>query len=426
MIHSYKYCINKNKEVGSVYETRGPLLMVSGFEKAVVGEGVTFETGQHGEILSIKKDLVEVVVFSRTPISSGTKVGRTGMQLSVSVGEGLLGHVVDALGYTLDKRHEDSVISESRPVESRAGGITTRKRVDKFLETGVSIVDLVIPLGLGQRELVIGDRKTGKTSFLLQSVLSQAKKDRVCIYAMVGKKKSEIKEIYTFLKNNKVLDRTIVVAASAEDSPGENYIAPFTAMTIAEYFKDQGTDTLVILDDLTAHAKYYREISLVGGRFPGRESYPGDIFYLHSKLLERAGNFTKASITCFPVAESAAGDITGYIQTNLMSMTDGHLFFDSDLFFKGVRPSVNPFLSVTRVGKQTQDERMRGVTSQVLTLMKQNEEMARFLRFGPEVTQKVSETLRRGGNLATFFNQLPNESRTLTQSLSEAERILTT
>ncbi len=414
MIHSFEYCLEKVKDVGIVEEVKGSLVFVSGFKKASVGEGVTFETGEHGEIISLNRELTEILIFSRNPINSGVRVARTGDQLSVTVGEGLLGHIVNALGYTLDSKRQDSIKSELRRVEAAAGDISGRKRVDGFLETGVSVVDLAVPLGLGQRELVIGDRKTGKTSFLLQTVLSQARKERVCVYALVGKRKSEVIEVRNFLKKNKVMDYSIIVAAFADDSPGEIYMAPFTAMTIAEYFRDAGVDSLVVIDDLTTHAKYWREISLVGGRFPGRESYPGDIFYLHSKLLERAGNFKvdgkDASISCLPVAEAPAGDITGYIQTNLMSMTDGHIFFDSELFFKGYRPAVNIFLSVTRVGKQTQPPLFRDMGKEILTLLKRNEEMERFLRFGPEVTPMAAKILRQGQRLYSFFNQMPQVS----------------
>ncbi len=424
MIHSYKYCIEKNKEIGLVDQIKGPLVFIKGFNQASIGEGITFESGEHGEVLSIKKGYVEVLVFSRNSLRPGIKVGRTGEQLSISAGEGLLGHVVNALGYTLDDMREDSIKSILMPIEARAKGISERVKVDKFFETGVSIVDLMIPLGMGQRELVIGDRKTGKTSFLLQTVLAQAKKERVCIYAVIGKRKSEIKEIYDFLKANDVLKYTIIVAASAEDSPGEVYVTPFTAMTLAEYFRDQGTDTLVVLDDLTTHAKYYREISLIGGRFPGRESYPGDIFYLHSKLLERAGNFKKASITCLPVAEAPAGDITGYIQTNIMSMTDGHLFFDSDLFFSGHRPAINFFLSVTRVGKQTQSPEMRNLGREILLLLKKHEDVSRFLKFGPEVTPQVADTLKKGKKMYELFNQMPDELRSVKESIKSAKEII--
>src|SRR3989344_4029975 len=424
MIHSFEYCVEKNKEVGVINQIKGSLVLVKGLSGAVVGEGITFESGEHGLVMSIKDENIEVLVFSRNPLNSVSKVGRTGTQLSISAGEGLLGHVVDALGHTLDDRREDSIISKSLSVENKPKGIVGRKKIDRFLETGVSVVDTLVPLGLGQRELIIGDRKSGKTSFLLQTLLSQAKHERVCIYTLIGKRKSEIKEIYSFLKKNNILNYSIIVAASAEDSPGENYIAPFTAMTLAEYFKDQGVDTLVILDDLTAHAKYYREISLVGGRFPGRESYPGDIFYLHSKLLERAGNYKNASITCLPVAEAPTGDITGYIQTNLMSMTDGHIYFDSDMFYRGRRPAVNVFLSVTRVGKQTQSPALRDMSSKVLALLKKNEEMARFMRFGSEVTLPVSILLRKAERILQFFNQLPSESRSIEETIKQINEIL--
>lgn len=424
MIHSYKYCIEKNNDIGVVDQIKGPLVMASGFTKASIGEGVTFESGIHGEILSIKDNLVEILVFSRDTINPTEKIGRTGEQLSVSAGEGLLGHVVDGLGYTLDNMREDSIISKLMPVESRAKDISDRVKVKDFLETGVSIVDLMVPLGKGQRELVIGDRKTGKTSFLLQTVLTQAKRGTICIYNLIGKRKTEIKEVYDFLKNNNVLDYCIIVASSAEDSPGEIYISPYTAMTLAEYFRDQGKDTLIVFDDLTTHAKYYREISLVGGRFPGRESYPGDIFYLHSKLLERAGSFKTANITCLPVAEAPSGDITGYIQTNLMSMTDGHIFFDSDLFLAGHRPAVNVFLSVTRVGKQTQDQESRSISSEVLMLLKKNEELSRFLKFGPEITTQVKDVLERGKKVYQLFNQLPEESRAASESIKMVKEIL--
>jgi F-type H+-transporting ATPase subunit alpha len=424
MIHTFKYCVEKNKEIGTVDQIKGPLVFVKGLEGSKIGEGISFDSGDHGLVMAIKNEFTEVLVFSRNSLKAGSFVGRTGKQLSISAGEGLLGHIVNALGYTLDDRREDSIVSKSISVEKKPVGISERKSVTRFLETGVSVVDTLVPLGLGQRELVIGDRKSGKTSFLLQTLLSQAKHERVCIYTLIGKRKSEVKEIYSFLKENEALKNSIMVVASAEDSPGENFLAPYTAMSLAEYFKDQGVDTLVILDDLTAHAKYFREISLVGGRFPGRESYPGDIFYIHSKLLERAGNFKEASITCIPVAEAPSGDITGYIQTNLMSMTDGHIYFDSDMFYKGLRPAINVFLSVTRVGKQTQDPELREIAGKALALLKQSEEMSRFLRFGSEVSPSILVLLQKAERITEFFNQLPNESRTIKETKEKLKEIL--
>lgn len=424
MIHSFKYCSKKFKDLGKIEQIKGSLVTVSGFEGACIGEAVTFENGEHGEVFTIKENLVEVLVFSRNQIRPDEKIARSGEALSISAGEGLLGHAINSLGYTLDDKREDSIIEKLLPIEVKPVGITDRKRVNKFLETGVTVVDLVVPLGMGQRELIIGDRKTGKTSFLLQTVLSQTQKEVICIYCLIGKRRSEAKEIYSFLKEKKVMDYCIIVSASADESPGEVYVAPFTAMTLAEYFKDQGKDVLLILDDLTTHAKYYREISLTAGRFPGRESYPGDIFYIHSKLLERAGNFEKASITCLPVAEAPAGDITGYIQTNLMGITDGHIYFDSDLFFKGIRPAVNVFLSVTRVGKQTQIAEIRNVGKDLLILMKQVEEMARYLRFGSEVTPQVQAILEKGEKLTDLFNQRPDDLLSINESYQKAKTIL--
>ena len=228
--------------------------------------------------------------------------------------------------------------------------------------TGMTLVDLMIPLGRGQRELVLGDRKTGKTQFLLQAALAQASVGTVCVYACIGKKKAEILRVKEFFAKEGILDKTVIVASSSQDSTGEIFTCPYTAMAVAEFFRDRGQDTLVLLDDMTTHAKFYREMSLLLRKFPGRDSYPGDIFHIHSKLLERSGNFVikkdgnemDVAITCLPAAETIQGDLTGYIQTNLMSMTDGHIYFDNELFFKGRRPAINPFISVTRVGYQTQ------------------------------------------------------------------------
>ena len=335
----------------------------------------------------------------------GTRAARTGSHLKVSVGDGLLGHTVTALGYDVDDFKELSKDSEARVVEVPALGISFRKKIDKFLETGVALCDLITPLGEGQRELIIGDRKSGKTHFLLQTILSAVKNNKIVIYAFIGKKAMEGERIEQFLKDHNVRNKCIIVSAPAKSPAGEIYLAPFTAMTIAEHFRDEGVDTVVILDDLTTHAKYYREISLLGGKFPGRESYPGDIFYIHARLLERAGNFDKASITALPVAETLAGDFTGYIQTNLASITDGHLFFDTELFLKGVRPAINFFLSVTRVGRQTQTPLLRNIGFEVLSLLKKHADYQRYLRFGAEVNENIRKTVDDGDKIYSFFNQ---------------------
>lgn len=410
MIHSYRYCIEKVGEVGRVEQVKEFLVKVSGLPGAVVGEGVTFETGEHGRIQSLDEDLCEVLVLSRLPVAPKTKLARTGTLLSVSCGSGVLGHTLNTLGYSLTQRRFQSSHPEKRLIEMTPVGIWARKKVTAFFETGTAVVDLVVPLGKGQRELVIGDRKTGKTHFLLTTILSQVDQGTVCVWASLGKRKTEIKAIEEFLSHERVLDKCVIIAADSSASPGEIYLAPYTAMTIAEYFRDQGRNVLLILDDLTTHAKFYREIALVSGTFPGRESYPGDIFHIHSKLLERAGCFRvgkkEVTITCLPVAESSGGDLAGFIQTNLMSMTDGHLYFDSGLFFEGRRPAINIFLSVTRVGRQTQLALFRNIGPSILLHLKKYEEAQRFLRFGPEISAELTKIINVGDRLKSFFNQV--------------------
>lgn len=409
MIHSYKYSVSNNKEVGLVTSIHGSIVEVKGISSVACGEGIAFESGEHGMVMSFNRGLVEVLVLSRFPLKPQTKAAKTGSMITVSCGEGILGHTLDAFGYAKDERREKSDYPETRRILIGALGMEKRQEIKEFFPTGVSIVDLMVPIGRGQRELVIGDRKTGKTQFLLQTILTQTQAGKICIVGLIGKKKEEVKKIEEFLKARGVMDRCVIVAADSHDSPGEIFLAPYTAMTYAEYFRDKATDVLLVLDDLTTHAKYYRELSLLGRKFPGRESYPGDIFYMQSSLLERAGNFLidgkPSSITCLPVAESQAGDITGYIQTNLMSMTDGHIYFDSDIFFKGVRPAVNIFMSVTRVGRQTQTTLARDVEGKVMVLLKKHEALQRFLRFGPEMTEEVQNTLKLGESINKFFNQ---------------------
>jgi F-type H+-transporting ATPase subunit alpha len=283
--------------------------------------------------------------------------------------------------------------------------ISLRKPIELQLETGVGLVDMVIPLGKGQRELVIGDRKTGKSEFLLQTIVSQALRGSVCIYAMIGQKQLDILKLEDYFTSKGIRNSTIIVASSSSEPSGLIFLTPYTAMSVAEYFRDQGMDVLLILDDMTTHARTYREISLLARRFPGRSSYPGDIFNIHAKLIERAGNFTKGSITCFPVAESILGDLSGYVQTNLMSMTDGHIFFDIELYNQGKRPAVNPFLSVTRVGHQTQDSLHRDLSQVISNFLVMYEKMKQFMHFGAEVGESSRTTLALGARLDAFLNQ---------------------
>ena len=428
MIHSFKYCKEKIKDIGTVAEFKGSLIIVNGFSGGFIGEGVVLEDDRHGIILSLSNGFTIVSLFTRDSVNAGTKIARTGSPLKISVGDGMVGHVISALGYDLDGQKDLSKDSEAREIESEILDISRRRKITKFLETGVSVCDLVTPLGEGQRELIIGDRKTGKSHFLYQMALTQAKLGKIIIYTFIGKKASEINKAISFFKSNGILSKMIIIAASAGVSPAEIFVSPFTAMTIAEHFRDQSVDTIVVLDDLTTHAKYYREISLLAKKFPARESYPGDIFYTHARLLERAGNFDvkgkSVSITAFPVAETYLGDFAGYIQTNLASITDGHLYFDNELFLKGVRPSINIFLSVTRVGRQTQDEDHRQTSGKIMTLLKKHAELVRYLKFGTEISSEVKGVIEKGNNLFSFFNQIGYKTYSSKESLKKAQEIL--
>jgi F-type H+-transporting ATPase subunit alpha len=395
-------------EVGFAGKLFHSVVEVSGLPSVRSGEMVMFESGQLGQVAALKQGYVEVLALSKETIKVGTRVSRTGAMMSVPVGEKVLAHTVDVLGRVITGEELESQ-GEERPVDIVPSGIASRVKINKPMYTGVILVDLMIPLGMGQRELIVGDRKTGKSHLLLQAAVTQAKLGRVVIYAAIAKKKMEVKKIESFLKEKGVWGNSVVVAASSQDSPGEIFLCPYTAMTIAEYFRDKGRDVLLILDDMSAHAIFYRELSLISRKFPGRDSYPGDIFYVHSKLLERAGNFTvdgkQVSITCLPIAETVQGDITGYIQTNLMSMTDGHVFFDGELYFKGRRPAINPFVSVTRVGHQTQTNLAREAGRALLDLLSSFERTQSFLKFGAELGESSRQILTMGERTLTFFDQ---------------------
>lgn len=403
--------MNKTGEVGYVVSVTQSIVWVSGLPGAKLRELVILESGRQGYVISLKPESIEVLVLSRMSPRVGSRVARTGERLAVEVGEWLLGQTVDGLGKPIGrvKLSGTSQKSKKYQLDVTPLGISARKKVSRMLPTGVALVDILVPLGKGQRELVVGDRKTGKTHFLLKTVLTRAGEGEVCVYAAIGKKKSEIKRVEEYFARMKVDKKIILVAASSQDSVGEIYMAPYTAMAIAEYFRDCGRDCLVVLDDMSTHAKFYREIALLGRRFPGRDSYPGDIFYNHSKLLERAGNFIidggEAAITCLPVIETASGDFTGYIQTNMMSMTDGHIYFDSDLYFSGRRPAINPFISVTRVGHQTQNKLQRAISQETLNLLNDYEKTQGFVRFGSELGDNSRQILAKGEKVFQFFEQ---------------------
>ncbi|MBI2637570.1 MAG: hypothetical protein HYW88_01595, partial [Candidatus Sungbacteria bacterium] len=385
------------------------LVYVAGLPGAGLHEVVVFESGELGQVTALAPSAVEIMSFSRASVRVGTRVARTGRLLEIPVGEGLLGAIVDSLGHSVNALKPLRNVHEMRPIEVVPSGIQSRSRIKKTLETGVSMVDLMLPLGKGQRELVIGDQKTGKSRFLLRALLSQVKEGSVGVYAIIGKDQIVIKQIEQTLNEMGILDRVVLVVSNGDDASGMIYGTPYTAMTIAEYFRDMGRDVIIVLDDLTVHAKTYREISLLGKRFPGRNSYPGDIFYTHSRLLERAGNFLTArgevAITCIPVVETIQGDMTGYIQTNVMSMTDGHIFFDHNLFNEGRRPAIDPFLSVTRVGRQTQSHLKREIGQMLTTFLRDVEKLHNLASFGAELGEHIKKALAKEERIRQFFDQ---------------------
>ncbi|OGM10672.1 hypothetical protein A2159_02440 [Candidatus Woesebacteria bacterium RBG_13_34_9] len=408
-IKDFDYYLDKIGEIGFVEESVYCLTYISGLPNIHLGEVVIFESGDLGYTLSLNRDQVLVLLLTETRIKVGSKAVRTGENIKAPVGNEVLGRLIDPLGRVKDYG-KPFLSFELKPVDVSPPNITQRKQVEKPLETGVTIVDLVIPLAKGQRELVIGDRKTGKTEFLLHTLLTQALKGTVCIYAVIGQKQIDINKLYEFFEAKGIRKNTLIVASSSSDPAGQIFLTPYTAMTIAEFYKDKGMDVLLILDDMTTHARMYREISLLAKRFPGRASYPGDIFYIHAKLIERAGNFNKGSITCLPVAEAILGDLSGYLQTNLMAMTDGHIFFDTDFFNQGKRPAINPFLSVTRVGHQVQSMLQKDISRELSSFLVGYERMKQFLHFGAEVGDTARRTLALGAKIDVFFNQSINAS----------------
>lgn len=404
----FKLNLKKTGEFGVVEQVRHPLVTVKGLPGVCIGELVVFENGELGEAYILNDTSIEVLVLSKHPITTGMKAARTGEHLSIPVGEEFLGQVVDPLGNSLSFKKTKKP-NERREIDIIAPGMDERSRITLPLATGVSVVDLMIPLGKGQKELVIGDRKSGKTSFLLTIIKNQVNEGAIAIYAAIAKRKSDIKKVQKFLKEEGIEDKTVVVASTSYDSPSLIYLTPFSAMTIAEYFKDAGRDVVLILDDLSTHSHFYREIALVAKRFPGRDAYPGDIFHTHARLLERAGNFKSkkgdVSITVFPVAEIIEGDLTGFIPTNLMGMTDGHIFFDSNIYFNGRRPAVNIALSVTRVGRQAQIDVVRSINRELTAFIANYEKIQNLSHFGAELTDTVKEILKTGDKIYDFFTQ---------------------
>ena len=429
-MYTFSDYLKKYEEFGIVEEVRHPVVKVMGLPSVKPGEVVVFESNHLGQVLHMDEVVVEVLVFAKEPIPPKVQVARTGKSLSMLASDRLLGKVVNPLGSTFYRIKQSEVgtrksgkdghkksdeqffqeVGEERVLDIRPLSIVKRLQISEPLVTGVGLVDLLLPLGKGQRELVVGDRKTGKTSFLLTAMKSQIQQGSKVIYAAIGKQLLEIDLVKQWLEKENLIERVVMVASTAHDSQSLVYLTPFTAMTLAEYFRDLGENVLVILDDLSTHAKFYREISLLAGRFPGRDSYPGDIFYTHARLLERAGNFVhpkqvSVSISCLPVAETTENDLSDYIISNLIGITDGHLLFDSREFIKGRRPAINALASVTRVGRQTQLLLHQNISQQLLTFLSDYQRSQRYSHFGAESTDKMKEELKKGNLLFDFFNQ---------------------
>lgn len=407
---TYQEYLTTLEEFGVVEEVAYPIITIKGLPGVKPHEIVLFESGEFGEVYAMNADSVIALLFSLESVHVGTKVVRTNKTVTVGLSEALLGMIITPLGQPFSMAGKAPEITEEREVDIRPPDISQRARIQKPFITGSTIVDMMVPIGKGQKELIIGDRKTGKSSFLLTTLKNHVLQGHIAIYAVIGKRKSDIKQLQEFVIREKLEKNIVIVAANANDSLSLIYLTPFTAMTIAEYFRDAGREVLIVLDDLTTHAKVYREISLLAKNFPGRDSYPGDIFYTHARLLERAGNFLhpnkgEVSITCLPIVETVEGDFAGYIATNTMGITDGHIYFDSNIFYNGRRPAINTAISVTRVGKQTQSHAKRDINRELTSFFSLYEKMQNLSHFGAELTDNVKNILQTGEKLQRYFEQ---------------------
>ena len=396
-------------DVGTVCTVGDGISRVHGLDKCMSGELLEFSNGTYGMAMNLEQDFVGCVLLgSEDGIKEGSGVKRTGRIVSVPVGDALLGRVVNALGAPIDGRGA-VLTTETRPVESPAFGIITRQSVNRPLQTGIKAIDSMIPIGRGQRELIIGDRQTGKTSIALDTIINQKGKDVICIYVAIGQKQSTVANVVDTLSKHGAMDYSIVVSATASEMAPLQYIAPYAGVAMAEYFMLQGKDVLCVYDDLSKHAVAYRTMSLLLQRPTGREAYPGDVFYLHSRLLERACCLNKdyggGSITALPIIETQAGDVSAYIPTNVISITDGQIFLESELFFSGVRPAVNPGISVSRVGGAAQTKIVKKVSGNLRIDLAQFREMEVFTQFSSELDKTTQELLDHGHRLVEILKQ---------------------
>jgi F-type H+-transporting ATPase subunit alpha len=396
-------------EVGSVISIGDGIARVHGIERAMAGEMLEFTHGVYGIALNLEEQSVGAVLLGDfKAIKEGDVVKRTGRIISVPVGEQMLGRVVNALGQPIDGKGPIET-TKFLPIERIAPGVVERQPVKEPIQTGLKAIDGMVPIGRGQRELIIGDRQTGKTAVGIDAIINQRGKDVICIYNAIGQKQSTVAQVVRTLEENDAMSYSIVVAATASDPAPMLYIAPYSACAIGEYFRDSGRHSLVVYDDLSKHAQAYREISLLLRRPPGREAYPGDVFYLHSRLLERAAKLNAAqgggSLTALPIIETQAGDLSAYIPTNVISITDGQIFLESDLFHQGVRPAINVGNSVSRVGGSAQIKAMRQVAGTLRLDLAQYRELAAFAQFGSDLDKSTQAQLNRGRRLVEILKQ---------------------
>ena len=402
----------QSSETGIVILVGDGIAKVSGLDDCMAGELVEFPNGSFGMAQNLEEDSVSIVILGTdSGIKEGDTVKRTGKVVSVPVGESLLGRVVNALGEPIDGKGPITAAGY-RPIETPAPGIIDREPVNVPLQTGIKAIDSMIPIGRGQRELIIGDRQTGKTTIATDTILNQKGKDVICIYVAIGQKRSTVAGIVESLTIGGAMDYTIVVSATASELAPMQYIAPYTGCTMGEYFMHQGKDVLVIYDDLSKHAVAYRAISLLIRRPPGREAYPGDVFYLHSRLLERAAHLSKAngggSLTALPIIETQAGDVSAYIPTNVISITDGQIFLETELFNAGIMPAVNPGISVSRVGGAAQIKAMKKVAGSLKLMYSQYRELQSFAQFGSDLDADTKARLALGERIVAVLKQKNN------------------
>lgn len=401
-----EFPVQELSEIGVVMQFGDNICRVNGLTNALYGELVQFDNGNEGMVFNLDEDFVSVFLFhSDRPVTELEVVRRTGKLFEVPVGDALLGRVVNALGKPIDSLG-DIKAAEYRSIEEGAPGVIDRTPINQSLSTGTLSVDALVPIGRGQRELIIGNRGSGKSSLALNAIINQRGQDVLCIYVSIGQRQANIARLVQKLQEHGALEYTVVMSAESAEPVLRQYIAPYAACTMAEYFRDQGRNVLVIYDDLTSHAVAYREMSLLMRRAPGREAYPGDVFYLHSRLLERAGRVRgKGSITALPIVQIQNDDLTAYIPTNLISITDGQIFLDTKLFNQGVRPAVNVELSVSRVGSSAQTPAIKKMTRSLRLELAQYQELLAFAQFGTELDEVSQQRLARGSRLIEILKQ---------------------